>query len=76
MGKKATTRAATAKNQEQLIKADHQSSIGEVVVFFGQAYVKRLATVKVKTGLNRLLLEVKAYQMDPDSVGATVFGKG
>ena len=53
-----------------------QNRIREVTVFFDQAYVKREARTQVEPGLNRILIEVTAYQVDQDSVQAQVFGEG
>jgi len=59
-----------------LIGAEGGSRIAEVVVFSDQAYVTRRAKVSVEAGKNQLLLELKAFSVESDSVQANVFGRG
>jgi uncharacterized protein (TIGR02231 family) len=52
------------------------SQIKEVTLFSGKALVKREAFVSVQRGPNELLIEIKAFHIDRDSVTAKVFGAG
>ena len=52
------------------------SKIKEVTLFTNQALVKREATLKVKKGLNNILLEINAFSIDENSLSAKVFGEG
>ena len=52
------------------------SQIQEVTLFSNQALVTREAQVQVREGLNEILLEVKAFRVDSDSVSARVLGDG
>jgi len=52
------------------------SEVKEVTLFSDQALVKRQASLSVNQGLNEILLEVKAFNLDRDSVQAKVFGEG
>jgi len=52
------------------------SQIKEVTLFSRQALVKREAFATVQKGLNELLLEIKAFRVDQDSITAKVFGAG
>ncbi len=52
------------------------STIGKVTLFTGQALVEREGEATVAKGINTLVLAVSAFHVDPDSVTATVFGKG
>ncbi len=64
------------KTGERFIDGKEGSRISEVVIFTGEAWVKREAEVTAEEGLNRFLLEVKAFSVRKDSVQAQVFGKG
>ncbi len=61
---------------DEFIADGNGNRITHVAVFTNQAYVKREAKIRVKKGLNRLRLEIKAFDMDGDSVQAAVHGKG
>jgi len=52
------------------------SRIQKVTLFTDQALIERLANVKVKKGLNEIILRVDAFNMDRDSIQAKVFGEG
>jgi len=52
------------------------SRISGVTLFTNQALVKREARLKVKEGLNEILLEVEVFNLDRDSVQAKVYGDG
>lgn len=52
------------------------SQIKDVTLFSSQALVKREAEVKLHKGLNELVLELQAFQVDKDSVTAKVYGEG
>jgi uncharacterized protein (TIGR02231 family) len=52
------------------------SKIESVTVFTDQARVVRSAEAEIGAGHCRILLEVTAFQVDPDSVAAEVFGAG
>ncbi|MDY6838858.1 MAG: mucoidy inhibitor MuiA family protein [Thermodesulfobacteriota bacterium] len=52
------------------------SQIQAVTLFSNQALVTREAQVQVREGLNEILLEVKAFRVDSDSVSARVLGDG
>ncbi len=52
------------------------SKIREVTVFTDHARVVRTAEIELDTGMNRIQLEVTAFQVDPDTVTARVFGAG
>ncbi|MFH1980437.1 MAG: mucoidy inhibitor MuiA family protein [Pseudomonadota bacterium] len=52
------------------------SKITDVVVFTDRAQVTRKGTATVAAGVNRLLLPVTAFAVDPDAVTATVSAKG
>jgi len=71
-----TVTAEQTPQGEHLIGADDGSRIEEVVVFPEQAYITRQARVSVADGISRLLLEVSAFRVDPDSVQARVHGRG
>ncbi len=59
-------------NTSQLVS----SSISEVTLFSNQALVVRNGQAHLEPGLNELLVETTAFNMDKDSVSAQVFGKG
>ena len=52
------------------------SQIKEVTLFTNQALVKREAKANLRKGLNEILIELQAFQVDRDSVTAKVFGEG
>ena len=52
------------------------SEISEVTLFTNQAQVKRTAQTSVESGLNKIQLDVDAYNVDSDSVSAKVYGDG
>ncbi|QTA80591.1 CHP02231 [Desulfonema limicola] len=63
--------------QDMLISGDDGGNIiFEAVVFLEQAYIKRKARVKALPGINRFLMEIKAFDMEKDSVQAVVSGHG
>lgn len=61
---------------EQMILQDDDNRITEVVVFSSQAYLKRQVKTQAQTGLNRFLIELKAFNIDADSVQANIYGSG
>ncbi len=61
---------------EEIITDDDDNRIREVVVFSSQAYLKRQVKTQAQAGLNRFLIELKAFSVDADSVQANVFGGG
>ena len=70
---------APAKNQfahDEIIHEGDCNRIAEAVVFTDQAYIKRKTQVHVQAGLNRLCVELQAFQVDSDSVQAAVYGRG
>jgi len=52
------------------------SRVRDVTLFTDQALVTREASLRVKPGLQELLLDVEAFRVDGDSVTAKVFGEG
>lgn len=52
------------------------SRIREATLFSDQAYVIRSAEISAVEGSNEIRLSVDAFQVDPDSVSAKVFGEG
>ncbi|MFO7558140.1 MAG: mucoidy inhibitor MuiA family protein [Desulfobacterales bacterium] len=52
------------------------SRIKAVTLFPDQALITREANVKVHKGLNEILIDIEAFEVDSDSVSAKVFGKG
>ena len=52
------------------------SKISQVTLFSNQAQITRTAETEVSKGLNTLLVEVSAFNLDRDSVSAKVFGDG
>jgi len=52
------------------------SQISEVTLFSNQAMVVREGQAHLKPGLNELLVETTAFNVDKDSVSAQVFGNG
>jgi len=52
------------------------SRINEVTLYANQALVEREGVVKVVQGINHILLDSTAVNIDPDSVQASVFGEG
>lgn len=52
------------------------STLTDVTLFSGQALVTRTAVVSVQKGLNEILVEAAAFNIDSDSVTAKVFGEG
>ena len=68
---------AGINNTDQVVLDDGtQNAVDSVVVFSDQAYVTRKASTHVKPGINRIFVELKAFQIDQDSVQARVFGEG
>ena len=62
--------------QDEFINETDGNQISEVVVYTDQAYVKRQARIQTQPGLNRFLMEIKAYQVDVESAQANVYGEG
>ena len=60
----------------ELIADGESNAITEVVVFTDQAYIRRRAQAKASVGLNRFLVEVRAFAVDADSAQAGVKGEG
>ena len=52
------------------------SQISEVTLFSNQAMVVREGQAHVKPGMNELLVETTAFNVDEDAVSAQVFGNG
>lgn len=52
------------------------NQVAKVTLFPRQAHVTRVATAQTVNGLNRVLLAVQAFEVDPDSVQARVFAHG
>ncbi len=52
------------------------SQISEVTLFSNQAMVVREGQTHLKPGMNELLVETTAFNVDKDSVSAQVFGSG
>jgi len=52
------------------------SKIEDVTLFSNQALIKRKAQVRVDKGLNDILIELKAFSVDENSVQAKVYGEG
>jgi uncharacterized protein (TIGR02231 family) len=52
------------------------SNITDVTLFSNQALISRTCYASVQPGLNELLVEIKAFAVDKDSVSARVFGHG
>ena len=52
------------------------SSIVKVVVFSDQALVTRRIKAGAGSGINRFLVDVKAFDVDSDSIQTRVFGRG
>jgi len=70
---------APAKSQfatDEIISDGDGNRIIEAVVFTDQAYIKRKIQVHAQAGLNRLCVELQAFQVDNDSVQALVYGRG
>ena len=72
------TNVATAARpeQEQFISEAQANRISKVVVFEHGAYLQRRVQTRVHEGLNRILIELQAFQIDTDSVQARVYGQG
>lgn len=62
----------TRVNASQFIS----SNISEVTLYSNQAMVVREGSAHLKPGLNVLLVETTAFDIDKDAVSAQVFGKG
>ncbi|MBW2515088.1 MAG: DUF4139 domain-containing protein, partial [Deltaproteobacteria bacterium] len=62
----------TFVNASQIIS----SNITEVTLYSNQAMVVREGSAHLKPGLNVLLFETSAFNIDKDAVSAQVFGKG
>jgi len=70
---------ASAKSQfaqDEIIREGDHNRIAEAVVFTDQAYIKRKTQVRMQSGLNRLCVELQAFQVDSNSVQAVVYGRG
>ncbi|MDX2445858.1 MAG: mucoidy inhibitor MuiA family protein [Desulfobacterales bacterium] len=52
------------------------SNISDVTLFSNQAMVVREGQAHLKLGLNELLIETSAFNVDKDSISAQVFGNG
>jgi len=52
------------------------SEIKEVTLFTNQALITKGADVKVKKGMNELLIGVDAFNVDRDSISVKVYGEG
>jgi len=63
---------STLVNASQFVS----SNISEVTLYSNQAMVVREGLAHLKPGLNELLIETTAFNVDKDSVSAQVFGKG
>ncbi|MDM8542804.1 mucoidy inhibitor MuiA family protein [Desulfococcaceae bacterium HSG9] len=70
------TPAKSQFSQDEIIREGDCNRIAEAVVFTDQAYIKRKTQAHVQTGLNRLCVELQAFQVDSDSVQAAVYGRG
>jgi uncharacterized protein (TIGR02231 family) len=68
-------KAGTAVNEVTIADGEN-NRISDVVVYLNQAHVTRTATTAAAPGLNRFMVEVKPFGLDPDSVQATVFARG
>jgi len=67
----------TTQNQKsKIITREQGNRITKVVVFSDQAHITRKASVQVDAGLNRILLIVQAFEVDPESAQALVRGEG
>ncbi len=72
-----TNEASRARpEQERFIAEAGENRITKVVVFDHGAYLQRRVQTQVHGGLNRILIEVKAFQIDSASVQARVYGQG
>ena len=60
----------------RFISADEGKGIMEVTVFTDQAFLKRSAEVTALAGLNKFLMEVRAFSVDIDSAQANIYGLG
>jgi len=52
------------------------SKIDKVLLFSNQALVTKSGAATVSEGLNRILIEINAFWVDPDSLQASLYGKG
>jgi uncharacterized protein (TIGR02231 family) len=52
------------------------SQIEKVTLYLDRAMITRVATTKIAAGMQTLLIEMEAFQIDPDAVSARVFGAG
>jgi uncharacterized protein (TIGR02231 family) len=68
--------AQSELTQKEIIGEGNENRITEIVVYTNQAYVKRQVQAKVRTGLNRMLIETRAFKVDTESVQARVYGEG
>ena len=59
-----------------LIEESNENRVTKVVIFTSQAYVQRDVHAEVSAGMNRLQIDVRAFNVDPDSTQARVFGSG
>ena len=62
----------TIVNASQIISSD----ISDVTLYSDQAMVVREGSAHLEPGLNVLLVETTAFEIDKDAVSAQVFGKG
>lgn len=65
-----------ATHNEIVIDDGEANRVTEATLFSDQAYVTREAGAEVGRGVQRLLVESHAFQIDPDSVQAKVYGQG
>ncbi len=63
-------------SKDEIIREGDGNRVIECVVFTDQAHVKRHAPISAQSGLNRLMMELQAFQVDPDSIQAVVHGRG
>ncbi len=64
------------QGEDELIGDGSANRITEVTVYPDQAYVTRRIKTKAKPKLNRFLIEVLAFVVDPDSIQANLYGRG
>lgn len=64
------------QSSEIVIEDGDDNRINEVLLFTNQVQVNRAVRATAEPGLNRFIVESKAFQVDGDSAQARVFGKG
>ena len=62
--------------KDEVLTEEKGNRLREVTVFMGEAHLKREARCQAEAGLHRWLVETQAFQVDPDSVQASIRGKG